>query len=179
MDVKITMTNAKAKIPERDPIDDFIEEALRYFPEIDPEVEGVVDRIWKLSKRLDRLWDRTAERYGLNQGGEYKVLLKLRQAPEGRATPGELARRLSLSTGAMTNRLDRLEDAGLIVRERDPHDRRSVLVRMTEKGQEVFTEAVHAEAKQEERLVGVLNPDEQRRLNALLRRLVLAFEREG
>jgi len=164
---------------ERDSIDRIIQEALRHFPEIDPEVEGVVDRIWKLSKHLDHLWDSTAERFGLGQGGEYMLLLKLRQAPEGRATPSELAERLSLSTGAMTNRLDRLEQAGMVVRERDPQDRRSVLVHMTDKGRHVFDEAVLAEAKEEERIVGVLDPEEQRRLNALLRRLVLAFERDA
>jgi DNA-binding MarR family transcriptional regulator len=164
---------------ERDSIDGFIETALQHFPEIDPEIEGVVDRIWKLSKNLDHLWDATAERSGLGQGGEYKVLLALRQAPEGRSTPSGLAERLSLSTGAMTNRLDRLEHAGMIVRERDPRDRRSVLVHMTDKGRRVFDEAVRAEAKEEERIVGVLSPAEQRRLNALLRRLVLAFERDA
>jgi DNA-binding MarR family transcriptional regulator len=126
---------------------------------------------------MDRLWDATAERHGLNQGGEYKVLLKLRQAPEGRSTPSELAERLALSTGAMADRLDRLEEAGLIVRERDPHDRRSVLVHMTDEGRRVFDQAVRAGPRRRSASWASSRPGEQRRLNALLRRLVLAFER--
>lgn len=163
---------------ERDVVDEYLEASLKYFPEVDPEVEAIVDRIWKVSKRLERLRDETAARYGLNQGGEYKVLLRLRQSPEGRATPGELAARLDLSTGAMTNRLDRLEAAGFVVRERDPNDRRSVLVSMTDTGRALFDKVVSAEAKAEQRIVGALKPEEQRRLNGLLRRLVLAFPRE-
>lgn len=165
---------------ERDSVDVFLDEVRERFPEVqDLEVEGVVDRIFKLSKHLDRLWGGTASRFGLNQSGEYQVLLKLRGSPEGRSTPGELAEHLVLSTGAMTNRLDRLEEAGLIVRERDPKDRRSLIISMTERGKALFAEAMELEAKEEKRLVGVLKPDELRRLNTLLRRLVLSFEGEG
>jgi DNA-binding MarR family transcriptional regulator len=156
-------------------IDEYLERHCSTSPRSTPS-RAVVDGIWKLSRYIDRLWDETAARYGLNQGGEYKVLLKLRQSPEGRATPGEIAARLDLSTGAMTNRLDRLESAGLIVRERDPNDRRSILVSMTDKGRALFDEAVNAEAEEEQRLVGALTPEEQRRLNTLLRKLVLAFQ---
>ena len=163
---------------EQDAIDRELAEILTRFPMVDPEVEAGVDRIWKLSKQLDRLWDSTAERFGLNQGGEYKVLLKLRQAPEERMTPGELSGCLVLSTGAMTNRLDRLEQAGLITRERDLQDRRSVIVRLTDRGRALIDEAVDAEAKEEARVFSALKPDEQRRLNALLRQLTLVFEQD-
>jgi DNA-binding MarR family transcriptional regulator len=168
-----------AVMAERDSIDLFLDEVRERFPEVaDLEVEGAVDRIWKLSKHLDRLWGATASRFGLNKSGEYQVLLKIRHSPDGRSTPGDLAEHLVLSTGAMTNRLDRLEEAGLIVRDRDPDDRRSFIVTMTDRGKELFAEAVEAEAKEEQRLLGALRPDELRKLNALLRRLVLSFERE-
>jgi DNA-binding MarR family transcriptional regulator len=163
---------------EQDSIDRALAEILEEFPTIDPEVEAAVDRVWKLSKYLDRLWDSTAERFGLNQAGEYKVLLKLRHTPERRMTPGELSTKLVLSTGAMTNRLDRLEEAGLVQRDRDPHDRRSVIVRLTDRGASLVEEAVAAQAKEESQVMSALKPEEQRRLNQLLRKLVLVFERE-
>ncbi|HEX5949403.1 MAG TPA: MarR family transcriptional regulator, partial [Actinomycetota bacterium] len=148
-------------------------------PSIDPEVEAAVDRIWKLSKHLDRLWDSTAARFGLHQSGEYKVLLKLRRAPGHQMTPGQLSSKLVLSTGAMTNRLDRLESAGLVRRERDPDDRRSVIVRLTERGEALLNDAIVAQAKEESRVMSALEPAEQRRLNQLLRKLMLVVEREG
>lgn len=177
-DVKRTdVEKMEAEMPEQDAIDRSLPEIVREFPAVDPEVEAAVDRVWKLSKHLDRLWDSTSERFGLNQSGEYKVLLKLRLAPERRMTPGQLSSKLVLSTGAMTNRLDRLESAGLIRRERDPEDRRSVIVRLTERGDQVFEEAMVAQAKEESRVMSALKPEELRRLNQLLRKLILVFER--
>lgn len=167
------------KMTDRDAIDRHLDEVLEGFPWIDPEVEGAVDRIWKLSKHLDRLWDSTAARFGLHQSGEYKVLLKLLQAPGRQMTPGHLSSKLVLSTGAMTNRLDRLESAGLVRRERDPGDRRSVIVRLTDRGAALMSDAIAAQAKEESRVMSALKPEEQRRLNQLLRKLMLVFEREG
>lgn len=161
--------------PRRDSIDRFLETALPLFPSLDPEVEAAVDRMHKFVKHLDRTTERTVGRFGLNTG-EFRLLLKLRQAPEGRLSAGALADRLSLSTGAMTNRLDGLEEAGLIVRTRDPADRRSVLVGMTDDGIEVVAKAVAAQAEEEKRMLEALSPREQRDLNALLRRLILAIE---
>lgn len=165
--------------PDRDAIDRQIGQIIEEFPSIDPEVEAAADRIWKLAKRLDRLWDSTAERFGLHQAGEYKVLLKLREAPGRTMTPGRLSSKLELSTGAMTNRLDRLESAGLVRRERDPDDRRSVIVHLTDRGAALMDDAIAAQAKEESRVMSALKPEEQRRLNQLLRKLMLVFEREG
>jgi DNA-binding MarR family transcriptional regulator len=94
-------------------------------------------------------------------------------------TPGTLSSKLELSTGAMTNRLDRLESAGLVRRERDPDDRRSVIVHLTDRGAELMNEAITAQAKEESRVMSALKPEEQRRLNQLLRKLMLVFERDA
>src|SRR5512144_455555 len=111
----------------KDSIDRFLERALDWFPTLDREVEAAVDRMEKLTKKIDRLTEQTVGRFGLNTG-EFKLLLKLRQTPGERASAGRLASSLSLSSGAMTNRIDRLEEAGFVTRERDPEDRRSVVV---------------------------------------------------
>jgi DNA-binding MarR family transcriptional regulator len=145
------------------------------FPMLDPQVEAAADRMTHLVKHLDRTTERNVERFGLNTG-EFRLLLKLRQTPGERASAGELASRLSLSSGAMTNRLDRLEEAGLIARERDAKDRRSVTVTLTASGIETLAKAVDAQADEEKRIMSVLTPVQLRSLNDLLRTVLLGVE---
>lgn len=160
----------------RDTVDDFVGRAVEIFPRLDPEVEGIVDRVAHLSKRFGQLLERTVSPFGLNKG-EFKLLILLRQRPPGFGmSPGALGEKLLLSSGAMTNRLDRLEEAGLVVREPDPQDRRALVVRLTPEGLARIDEAVNAEIDRETEAVSVLSPAEQRRLNALLRKLVVALE---
>lgn len=161
----------------RDSIDDFVERACEIFPRLDPEVEGIVDRVCKLSKRFDTILEHGADAFDLNKG-EYKLLVTLRQHNDGfTMSPGELGESLLLSSGAMTNRLDGLEAAGLVTREPDPDDRRALIVRLTPAGVRKIHEAVNAGIDNEIAVISVLSPAEQKRLNALLRKLVLSFER--
>lgn len=163
----------------RDSIDDFVERACKIFPRLDPEVEGVVDRVCKLSKRFDTILEHGADVFDLNKG-EYKLLVTLRQHNDDfTMSPGELGESLLLSSGAMTNRLDRLESAGLVTREPDPDDRRALIVRLTPAGVRKIDEAVNAGIDHEIAVMSVLSPAEQKRLNALLRKLVLSFERRA
>ncbi|MGE5226469.1 MAG: MarR family winged helix-turn-helix transcriptional regulator [Planctomycetaceae bacterium] len=159
----------------KDSIDRFLERALDLFPMLDREVEAAVDRMEKLTKKIDRTTEQTVGRFGLNTG-EFRLLLKLRQTPGERAAAGRLASSLSLSAGAMTNRIDGLEEAGFVTRERDPEDRRSVVVALTQAGREVLAKAVDAQADEERRILGALTPEEQQQLNALLRTVLLAIE---
>ena len=160
----------------KDSIDEFLERACRIFPHIDPEVEGAVDRICKLNKRFDTMLEHAVEAFGLNKG-EFRVLITLRQHNDDfTMSPGELGEELLLSSGAMTNRLDKLEAAGFVAREPDPDDRRALIVRLTPAGIGKIDEAVNAAAHNEFAVVSVLTPAEQRRLNGLLRKLMLSFE---
>ena len=159
----------------RDAVDEFLEHALQVFPTLDPEVEAAVDRIAHLDKRLKRLTETGASRFGLNYG-EFKVVVKLRQVAGEALSPGALADVLALSTGAMTNRLDRLEEAGFVARERDPDDRRGVVVRLTDAGRSAADGAVAEIAAGEQRWLSALTPKEKRSLNDLLRTLMLASE---
>jgi DNA-binding MarR family transcriptional regulator len=160
----------------RDHVDRFLEEYGNNFPTFDVEVEGIVDRINGLSRRVLRETDKTLEDFGLNVG-EYKVLNALLLAgPPHRLSPGDLARREDLSSGAMTNRLDRLEGAGLVRRLPDPRDRRAVQVELTEAGKRTWEDAFAAQAEKEALVASTLDKREKKELNALLRRLMLAFE---
>ena len=162
----------------KDSIDRFIEASLPLFPGVDPETEGVIDRIHKLAKHAKRLDETSSKRFGLN-AGEYHTLVRLRVSPDHQLPAGDLAEHLDLSTGAMTNRLDGLEEDGLVTRQRAVADRRSVLVTLTPKGQDTLIRAVEAAGKEETALLSVLSDTQRRQLNGLLRTLVLAVEEPG
>ncbi len=162
----------------RDGVDRFVAGVVKIFPTLDPEVEAAVDRMNKIMKYLDRTTEGNVKVFGLNVG-EFKVLLRLREAKDETLSAGALADMLDLSPSAMTNRLDRLEEDGLVTRARDTEDRRSVLVSITPRGEEVVGQAVERQAKEESSLLAVLSATDQRRLNDLLRALSLEIEDRG
>jgi DNA-binding MarR family transcriptional regulator len=160
---------------ERDHVDRFLEETE--LPGVDLEVEGIVDRINGLRRRFHRMLDETLDQFGLNSG-EWKVLNQLHLAgPPYQRSVGQLAEWAELSSGAMTNRIDRLEQAGLVRRVPDPNDRRGVLVELTDAGHQTWEESLRAGAANEALIAAALTKDEKRQLNALLRRLMREFER--
>ena len=160
---------------EQDHIDSFLARHGDTLP-VDLETEAIVDRITSLSKRFISGMEDTLADFGLNYG-EWKVLTNLRWVGKPyRRTPGQLAKSTELSSGAMTNRLDRLEEAGLVRRLPDPEDRRSVIVELTEKGSDVWHRAVGVQGEKERLVASALDDREKKQLNALLRRLMLVFE---
>ena len=162
---------------EQDHVDSFLSRIHLAFPDLDLEVEGIVDRIGGIDRRIKRMLDETLSDVGLDTA-EFKALTTLSQSgPPFRSTPGRLAKRMELSSGAMTNRLDRLEQADLIRRLPDPEDRRSVVVELTADGKRVYEEAVGVQARKEALVASALTVAEKKQLNALLRRMMLEFER--
>jgi DNA-binding MarR family transcriptional regulator len=160
---------------EQDHIDRFLAE--NELPGVDLEVEGIVDRINGLRRRLNHMLDETLADFGLSEG-EWKVLNHLHfTGPPHRRSVGQLSKWGDLSSGAMTNRLDQLEKAGFVRRIPDPDDRRGVLVELTDDGSRVFKDSLTAQAAKEALIAAALDKDEKRQLNALLRRLMLEFER--
>jgi DNA-binding MarR family transcriptional regulator len=161
---------------EEDHIDRWLEET-QLPGAVDLEVEGIVDRINGLRRRFSRMLDETLADFGLNDG-EWKALGHLQLAgPPHRKPVGQLAKRADLSSGAMTNRLDRLEQAGLVRRVPDPDDRRGVLVELTDAGRTAWEQSVSAQAEKESLVAAALSAEEKEQLNALLRRLMREFER--
>ena len=159
-----------------DSVDRCTADAVARYEEIDPEVEGVVDRIAAINKYVAKVFEETLSGLGLTHG-EYKVLFRLAVAPPPRRiAAGDLSRGLMLSTGGMTNRLDRLEGAGLIRRLADPDDRRGVLVELTDGGSDLIDRAVSEEAAKERGLFEVLSSKELHELNRLLRRSLISLE---
>jgi DNA-binding MarR family transcriptional regulator len=164
------------KTTERDHVDRFLDEIREQMPTLDLRVEGIVDRINGIQRRVRRMLDETLEEHGLSSG-EWHVLGKLARAPRGRRPAGELAASVELSSAAMTSRLDRLEKAELVRRVPDKEDRRSVQIEVTDEGRELYERAVEAQAAKEGIVAEALDTAQQDELNDLLRRLMLAFER--
>ena len=168
-----SMTTDRAH--EGDMIDEKLEVWLREIPELDARTEGIVDRIGALHRHLRKTHDETLEQFGLTWG-EVKVLSSIRYGGVPyRSTPGRLAMELGLSSGAMTARLDKMEEAELIRRLPDPDDRRGVLIEVTERGRELWERTIAVQAEKESIVAATLSERDQDRLNDLLRRLVVAF----
>jgi DNA-binding MarR family transcriptional regulator len=162
-----------------DSVDPVVRDVTARYPVIDPEVEGVVDRVAAINKHLARALETTLTRQALNHG-EYKLLVRIATRADGRPlSAGQLSRGLMLSSGAMTNRLDRLEVGGLIRRIRDDRDRRGVLVELTAAGRRTIDRAVEEQAGREAEALGALSQADLASLNRLLRKALIALEADG
>lgn len=161
---------------EEDSVDRMLQIWKEELPDLDLATEGIVERIQKLNKHLARAMNQTLAEFNLDPG-EWWLLGSLRKSgPPYRLSPGQLAANLGLSSGAMTNRLDRLESAGLLRRLPDPSDRRALLVELTEDGWRAWQDSVSVQARKEYLVASALDPAEKEALNGLLRRLMRQFE---
>jgi DNA-binding MarR family transcriptional regulator len=110
------------------------------------------------------------------QPGEFDVLATLRRSGDPYLlSPTRLYETMMISSGGMTDRLDRLERAGLIERRPDPKDRRGKLIALTAAGKRVIDETIGRHVANEVRLLSVLTSAEQKKLNALLKKLIAAL----
>jgi DNA-binding MarR family transcriptional regulator len=160
-----------------DVVDRHVAEWLRVIPDLDPVTEGLVTRMQWIVHRIKRAQQAGLEGLGIS-GGEWELLHTLRrQGQPWRAASTSLAGDLRLSPSALTNRVDRMEGAGLVRRVADPEDRRKVLVEPTADGMALYERAMNAQGGLEQELVATLDPAEREALNALLRRLLAATDR--
>lgn len=157
-----------------DEIDRLIAEWKRVRPDLDVSPAQTLTRITRLALLQAVSFTPVFARYGLTWG-EYLVLAALRRSgPPFRMTPTTLFSSLLLSSGAMTNRLDRLEAMELVRRLPDPNDRRGRLVELTTKARRLVDRAVVDHLANEELLIARLSRPERTRLAALLRKLLLS-----
>src|SRR5579863_10070674 len=125
----------------QDRIDRILAQWKRERPDLDTKAMGLVGRVQRAAAALRPRLDETHAGCGL-QGESFDVLASLRRSGRPyQLTPTQLYREMMLTSGAMTNRIDRLEEAGLVSRRRDPQDRRGTLVRLTAKGKALIDSA--------------------------------------
>lgn len=143
-------------------------------PDLDPLVEGAVTRMKKLSVHLRRVREQSLVDFDLERH-EFDTLHKL-AGRGGSAAPSDLAQDLDLAPASVSGRLDALEKRGFVRRTPSTTDRRRVIVELTASGRETWLGAMDVLGHEEERLLGVLTPEERTTLNDLLRRVMLTAE---
>jgi DNA-binding MarR family transcriptional regulator len=154
-----------------DPISEHVRWATATWPQIDPDVEGIVSRVDKINRHFTNAFRDSLGEVGLTKE-EWKVLMALHRSVRSH---GWLCRDLDVSTGAMTNRLDKLERGGLILRVPDPEDRRGVLLELTAAGEARLEEYIDAGAERERELLDDLSVAEKQSLNQLLSKLLASL----
>ncbi|MFE9968802.1 MarR family winged helix-turn-helix transcriptional regulator [Streptomyces sp. NPDC005525] len=163
----------------QDSIDRHIARWRREVPGLVPELEGAVTRMQKLVRHLQQKKEAALARHGLKLW-EYEILWRLRSAGGPyRMAPTRLAEGLGVPPATLTNRLDRLQLAGLITREHVPEDRRSLLVGLTPQGAATWAAVIDDQLEAEATLLAPLAEQELGHLAALLRIVALAVEEDG
>jgi DNA-binding MarR family transcriptional regulator len=169
-------TVKKTSVKTLDHVGEILRQWAQERPDLDTSPMGVVGRVWRVSQILRRRMEEVFAGYDL-RGGGFDVMAALRRAgPPYKLTPTALYNSLMVSSGAMTNRLDRLSAAGLIERIPDTRDRRSILVGLTPKGRKLIDRAVVTSTEVEREMLAALTPSEQKLVAGLLRKWLLAHE---
>ncbi|MFD2758252.1 MarR family winged helix-turn-helix transcriptional regulator [Gulosibacter faecalis] len=160
---------------ETDAVDTIVDEWTRARPDLDFSPLSVFSRVKRISRQLEVVRKRAFAEVGLELS-EFDVLSALRRSGEPYAlTPKQLLASNLVSSGTMTYRIDRLVESGLVVREDDPADGRSVLVRMTPEGRQRVDAAIKGLLEREVVLLADVTDEEFRVLERGLRELSLAM----
>ena len=163
----------------QDEVDRLVAAWARERPDLDVQPLEILSRVTRLARHLDRARRIAFETHEL-EVWEFDVLAALRRA--GRPyvlSPGQLLAQTMVTSGTMTNRVDRLELRGLVQRLPDPADRRGVHVRLTPRGKERVDAALADLLARERELLSSLTARQQQSLSGLLRQLVAPFETEA
>lgn len=167
---------AKTGLGDGDEVDRVVAAWRRERPDLDVGPLQVLSRVSRLARHLDLARRRAFAAHSL-EGWAFDVLSALRRAGAPyRLTPGQLLQQTLVTSGTMTNRVDRLVALGLVTRVPSATDRRVVLVELSDEGRELVDAALAALLAQERELLAGLSEGEQRTLAALLRRLTAGFE---
>lgn len=159
-----------------DPVDVILAQWHRERPDLNVSPMGIVGRIGRLTKYLERSLQEIFSDFGLH-AGEFDVLATLRRSGQPyQLSPTALFNTLMISSGTMTHRIDRLVQAGLVQRTPDPDDRRGTLIQLTSKGFDVIENAIEAHVENMHRLLSGLEEPERQALAQLLRKLLISFE---
>lgn len=159
-----------------DHIDRMMAQWQRERPDLNLDAMEVFGRLGRMVAFLGHAIDQTFADAGL-QRGEYDVLAALRRAGAPHTlSPSALSDTLMLSRAGMTNRLDRLETAGLIERRNNRDDRRGMHIDLTPAGLELVDDVTTKHVANETDLLSVLSAAERRSLNAIARKLLVGFE---
>ncbi len=161
-----------------DDIDRIVAQWNRERPDLDVTPMALIGRLGRLREKIVREQEKVFARFGLNSAG-FDVLATLRRhgAPYA-LSPGALMDSMMITSGTVTNRIDQLEKAGLVSREPNPDDRRSMIVALTPEGLKLIDEAVAAHVENQHRIVTPLTVNEQQALNDLVAKYLAALDNQ-
>jgi DNA-binding MarR family transcriptional regulator len=161
---------------DRDMIDWIASQWAAVRPDVDVSPMQVIGRISRLSRLVDRRLGENFARHGIEHW-MFDVLATLRRSGEPyELAAGELVRQTMVTTGAITNRIDRLEERGLLERRPTADDRRKVILRLTPAGLELVDEVLSTHMATEREILSVLSPRQQEEMARLLRRVLLGLD---
>ena len=161
---------------DSDEVDQLVAAWRRERPDLDVRPLQVLSRVTRLAKHLDIARREAFATHDL-ETGEFDVLATLRRSGEPYAlTPSQLATATLVTSGTMTNRIDRLEVKGFVHRQPDPSDGRGVLVALTETGRATVDLALKGLLKREQELLREISIDEFGQLANALRKIVLPLD---
>ncbi|PSJ43836.1 MarR family transcriptional regulator [Zobellella endophytica] len=159
-----------------DQIDRIVTLWRRARPDLVFDSTEVIGRVVRLEYFITRRVLQDLSRYELNVG-EFDVLAALRRHPPYfQLSPNQLQAMVLISSGALTNRINRLESRGLVSRAQADHDRRGVIVTLTDEGFKVVEDAVKYHLAAEAELAATLTAEERQQFAALLKKMLLAIE---
>ena len=161
---------------ERDEVDDLVAAWRDQRPDLDVAPLQVLSRVSRLARHLDIARRGAFAAHGL-ESWEFDVLSALRRAgPPFQLTPGALLRATLVTSGTMTNRIQRLTASGLVSRHPDPRDGRGARIRLTERGRKTADAVLTELLAEEQKLLASLDQGERATLAGLLRTLLLPFD---
>ncbi len=164
------------QVDQKDAIDMRRDQWTRELPDVDTIGMAILGRARRITLSARPQIEAVFTAYGVDTG-EFDVLATLlRSGPPYRMRPTELFRALMVSSGGMTDRLNRLEKAGHIVRKAVENDGRSLLVELTKSGRKLTEQAFRADMEIEKDLISGLSTSEQTELERLLRKLAVTFD---
>jgi len=163
----------------RDEVDRIVDAWRRERPDLDVAAMQVLSRVTRLARHLDRQRAAAFGAHGL-ESWEFDVLAALRRAGQPyQLSPGQLLRATGVTSGTMTNRVDRLAARMLVERADHPDDRRGVLVRLTAQGRAGVDAALADLLAAEQTLLEAVSQDDQDQLAGSLRRLLAPYDDQG
>jgi DNA-binding MarR family transcriptional regulator len=158
----------------RDEVDRLIAAWKRERPDLDLSPLSVLSRITRIARHLDIA---RRDAFGDLENWGFDVLAALRRAgAPHQLSPGQLMQETMVTSGTMTNRLDRLEELQLITREQDPDDGRGSLVTLTKAGMRAVDSALEGLLENERELLSMLTVKDREQLADLLSKLVTEFD---
>ncbi|MEC7308986.1 MarR family transcriptional regulator [Vibrio crassostreae] len=159
-----------------DAIDRVVEQWAKEKPELETEPMAMMGRIMRIAKYMETRVAELHKKYDMKLG-EFDVLATLRRSGKPyRLTPSELIGSMMLTSGAMTNRLDKLEAKGLISREHSKEDRRSVSVQLTKDGLILIDQMMTEHVEMQKKLVKSMSASQKKNTNQLLKTWLSAYE---